>query len=126
VANVTEPTTAFLDAWASAVVARQVARDVLQHLHDSADDEAPYLGFTAAAAGHDDELPLDTAIRDLAVATLAASRATETACRNWNVDQARAIGEAACLAATALSVAEGAREDAADAAGPAQRLGSRA
>lgn len=94
----------FIDARASAVIANQVARDVLHHLEDA--EAAGSVAVLQAVSGSFPEHPLDTAVRDLAVATLAASRAAERAWRGGSADHATAAGEAARQAARALRLAQ--------------------
>jgi hypothetical protein len=97
-ARTTELASSFLDARASAVVAREVARDVLRHLQAGSTDctvtEPP---SPASCSGTIPAHPLDSAVRDLVLTTLAASHAAEAASRAGNADDARAAGEAARL-----------------------------
>jgi hypothetical protein len=102
----TELATPFLDARASAVVAKEVARDVLRHLEEAGDGDSVTVQSVEPVSGTFPAHPLDTAVRDLALATLASSHAAEAASRAGNADDARAAGEAARLAAQALSLTE--------------------
>ena len=102
-----DQTSPFLDAWAAAAVAKQVARDVLQHIEEGGTGASVKIRMIAPVSGTFPDHPLDTALRDLALATQASSHAAETACRPETPPaQAQAVGAAALLAAKALSLAE--------------------
>ena len=94
----------FLDAWASAVVAKQISRDVLSHLEEGHDGACRNMHVVAPVSGAFPEHPLDTAVRDLALAARASAHAAEAACRAGDADQARAVGHAARCAAEALAL----------------------
>lgn len=103
----TDQTDPFRDAWAAAIVAKQVARDVLQHIEDSGEGASVNIRVIAPVSGTFPDHPLDTALRDLALATQASSRAAEAACRPETPPAyAQAVGSAALLAANALSLTE--------------------
>ncbi|MBJ7593969.1 MAG: hypothetical protein JF886_03765 [Candidatus Dormibacteraeota bacterium] len=102
-----DQTSPFLDAWSAAVVAKQVARDVLQHIEESGEGASVKIRMIAPVSGTFPEHPVDTALRDLALATQASSHAAEAACRSETPpEHAQAVGAAALLAAKALSLAE--------------------
>lgn len=101
------PTDPFLDAWASAVVARKIADEVLQHIEESGEKGAANIRVIEPVHGTFPDHPLDTALRDLALATQAASHAAEAASRAAEpAEDALAIAAAALLAARALALAE--------------------
>lgn len=103
----TDQSNPFLDVWAAAVVAKQIARDVLQHIEESGEGVSVNVSMIAPVSGAFPDHPLDTALRDLALATRASSHAAEAACRPVTPPtHAQAVGSAALLAAQALSLAE--------------------
>lgn len=102
----TELASPFLDARASAVVAKEVARDVLRHLEEAGKGDPVTVPSVEPVSGTFPAHPLDTAVRDLVLTALASSHAAEAASRAGNADDARAAGEAARLAAHALSLTE--------------------
>ncbi len=97
----------FLDTWVAAVVASQVSRDALQHIEESAEGASLSVRMIAPVSRNFPDHPLDTALRDLALATQASSRAAHAACRPETPPaRAHAVGSAALLAANALSLSE--------------------
>jgi hypothetical protein len=117
-----DQTNPFLDAWAAAVVAKEVARDVLQHIEDTGEGASVNIRVIAPVSGTFPDHPLDTALRDLALATQACSHATEAACRPETPPaHAQAVGSAALLAAKALSLAESVAASPARRADPDER-----
>jgi hypothetical protein len=120
--GMTDQTNPFLDAWAAAVVAKEVARDVLQHIEESGEGALVNIRVIAPVSSTFPDHPLDTALRDLALATQACSHATEAACRPETPPaHAQAVGSAALLAAKALSLAESVAASPARRADPDER-----
>lgn len=112
----------FLDVWAAAVVAKQVARDVLEHIEESAEAASGNVRVIAPVTGTFPEHPLDTALRALALATQASSHAAEAACRQETPPaHAQAVGAAALLAAKALSLTESVAASPARRSAPTER-----
>lgn len=119
----TDQTNPFLDAGAAAIVAKQVARDVLQHIEDSGEGASVNIRVVAPVSGTFPDHPLDTALRDLALATQASSRAAEAACRPETPPAyAQAVGSAALLAANALSLTESVAASPARRSDPQERI----
>ncbi|MGH7722169.1 MAG: hypothetical protein ACRENL_04955 [Candidatus Dormibacteria bacterium] len=97
----------FSDARAAALIANQVARDVMRHLEEATPPGvAANMAVVEAVSATFPQHPLHTAVRDLAVATLASSRAALSASQTDVPEHARAVGEAARSAARTLSLAE--------------------
>lgn len=92
----------FVDARASAVIANEVARDVLRHLDEA--DGSSHVAVVEPVSDVFPHHPLDTAVRDLAIATLAAARTAEMAWRGGIGAQAAAAGDAARMAARTLAL----------------------
>jgi hypothetical protein len=112
----------FRDARASAIVAKRVAREVLAHLEDArAGGPRLDVGLVEAVSAVFPQHPLDTAVHDLAIATLASSRAADAAGHATVAEYARLAGEAARLAAQTLSFAEQVAASPQLRAAPAQR-----
>ncbi len=119
----TDHTNPFVDVWAAAVVAKRVARDVLQHIEDSGEGASVNIRVIAPVSGTFPDHPLDTALRDLALATQASSHAAEAACRTEAPPaHAQAVGSAALLAAKALSLAESVAASPAHRSDPEERI----
>ena len=97
----------FADAHAAATVALNAATETLEHLRD-ADPAARTMDFSLpeAVTGGFPLHPLDTAVRDLAVATHAGGRAAEAAAHSGSGECAERAAEAARQAARTLSFAE--------------------
>ncbi|MEO8897614.1 MAG: hypothetical protein ABI473_02770 [Candidatus Dormibacter sp.] len=96
----------FTDARASALVAKEVAKEVLRRLEEARPSGAwVNVGMVEPISSSFPRHPLDTAVHDLAIATLAASRGAEAAARAGTEIQARAAGGAARSAANTLSLA---------------------
>lgn len=95
----------FAAAQASAVCAADVVREVLCHLSD-----APVPGqatnVVEPVSSRFPEHPLDSAVHDLAMATVAAGRATENLVRRGAVEHAILAGQAARQAAQTLRLSE--------------------
>lgn len=97
----------FTDARAAAAIANDVAREVLRHLEDRVPDGAPpNLGTLEPVTTSFPLHPLDTAVRDLAIGTLAASHAAAAAARTGAEVQARSASNAARTAARTLALAD--------------------
>lgn len=95
------------DVLAAAVVAKQIARDVLEHIEEGGEGPLVNIRLVAPVSGTFPEHPLDTALRDLALATQASSHAAEAACRPGTPpEHAQAVGSTALLAAKTLSLVE--------------------
>jgi hypothetical protein len=112
----------FTDARASAVVANQVAREVIRHLEEALPSGASVnAGMVEPISSSFPRHPLDTAVHDLAIAALAASHAAEAAARAGTEMQARAAGGAARNAAHTLLLAAATADSADLRANQAQR-----
>lgn len=104
--TVTETANPFTDARASALIAKEVAREVLDQLQATHGSTHLTVGGVEPVSGTFPQHPLDTAVRDLAVATLAASRLADRAAHGGEAETARVAGEAAHLATRTLSLAQ--------------------
>ncbi|MDQ2804526.1 MAG: hypothetical protein M3Y41_18280 [Pseudomonadota bacterium] len=103
----TDEANPFVDARASAVIANEVAGAVLRHLEEALPaGVSTNVGVVEPVSATFPQHPLDTAVRDLAIATLASSHAAEAAGRAGTETQARAAGDAARLAAHTLVLTE--------------------
>lgn len=110
----------FVDARASAVTAHEVARDVLRHLEETHGhaNVAVVEPVSTSFPNH----PLDTAVRDLAIATLAAARTAQNAWRGGVAEHAAAAGEAARSAARTLALLDTVAGSASRRADPHERV----